>query len=77
MTDAKGSILERMAVTAADLKRQLAAEPTDAFKIHLLGRFDADFRAQRADALAIRDRRARQDDADSRAIVAYLDALLC
>jgi hypothetical protein len=77
MPGAKGSVLERMAVTAADLKRQLAADPADAFRLHLVERFDAEFRAQRADALAIRARRAQDGDADSRAIVAYLDALLC
>lgn len=73
----KGSVLERMAVTAADVKRQLAADPADAFKIELLGRFDATFRAQRPEARDIRNKRAGQDDAASRAVVAYLDALLC
>lgn len=77
MSSGKRSILERMAITAADLKRQLAADPANAFKAHLLGRFDAEFRAQGAEARDIRNRRAGQDDADSRAIVAYLDALLC
>ncbi|WP_267359349.1 MULTISPECIES: hypothetical protein [unclassified Methylobacterium] len=65
-----------MAFTAADLKRQLGVDSSDAFKAQLLGRFDAKLRAQRADALAIRDRLTGQNDAGSRAVVAYLDALL-
>lgn len=77
MPGGKGSTLERMAVTATDLKRQVAADPADAFKIHLLRRLDAEFRAKRPEALAIRARRSQAADADSRAIVAYLDALLC
>jgi hypothetical protein len=76
MADGKGSVLERMVVTAADLKRQLAADPSDFSKVQLLGRFDAKFRAQRAEVVAIRDRLAGQNDAGSRAVVAYLDARL-
>ncbi len=55
----KESTLERVAVTAADLKRQVAADPADAFELHLLVRLDAEFRAKRADALAIRARGPR------------------
>jgi hypothetical protein len=76
MADGKGSVLERMAFTAADLKRQLAADSSDTFKVQLLGRLDAEFRAQRAEALAIRDRLAGRSDAGSQAAVAYLNALL-
>lgn len=65
-----------MAFTAADLKRQLAADQSDTFKVQLLGRLDAELRTQRAEALAIRDRLAGQNDAGSRAVVAYLNALL-
>lgn len=76
MTGGKGCVLERMAVTAADLKRQLAADPSDTFKVQLLGRFDAEIRAQRADATAIRGRLVGQNDAGNRAVIACLDALL-
>ncbi|MGE7416165.1 hypothetical protein [Methylobacterium tarhaniae] len=43
----------------------------------MLDRLDAEFQAQPAEALDILTRRARLDDVDSRASVAYLATLLC